>query len=403
MIKKKILIISEYFYPEEFKINDLALRWAELGHEVHVLTQTPTYPFGEVFSSYSNSWFSTEKYNAVTIYRVKAITGYKSSLFKKLLKYFTFMTIGSIVAFKIGKKYDYVFGFNVGALTGMFPAIIIKKLYKKPITLWVQDIWPDSVYAYGFKKTKIKEIILNAFVRFVYRNVTKFAISSKSFEQKIQPFLEKTTPMLFAPNWSDPIDTTLFPFQFSSDKKIHFTFAGNIGKMQNLDNIIEAYMSLTPDELQHSQLNIIGDGSHLEELKNRISEDKTTYIHFYGRQPRETISQYLSGSDFLLVSLKDDPVFALTIPGKVQTYIASNKPILAIIEGETANLIKEYGLGLTAHPDDIKSIKSLFSQAIAMNQTQRDNFTKNSNVLTNTLFSKNVIIDSLLSHIMNEQ
>lgn len=402
-MKKKILIVTEYFYPEEFKINDLAFRWAEQGYEVHVLTQNPTYPFGEVFSDYKNSWFATEIHQGIKVYRVKAITGYKTNLFNKLLKYFTFMILGSVVALKIGKKYDYVFGFDVGALTGMLPAIMIQKVYKKPVMLWVQDIWPDSVYSYGFKKTKIKELLLNTFVRFVYRNVTKFAISSKSFEQKIQPFLKKTTPILFAPNWADPIDTTLLPFQFSLDKKTHFTFAGNIGQMQNLDNIIEAYLALSLDELQHSQLNIVGDGSYLEELKNKVPENKIPYIHFYGRQPREIIFQYLSGSDFLIVSLKNDPIFSLTIPGKVQTYIAAKKPILGIIEGETAHLIEEYELGMTANPNDLIEIKLLFSQAIIMNETNRDNFTKNSSVLTNTLFAKDVIIDSLLKHMMSEK
>lgn len=399
---KKILIVTEYFYPEEFKINDLALKWVEQGHQVHVLTQNPTYPFGKIFPDHNNSWFSIDHYQGITVYRVKAITGYKTNVLKKILKYFTFMVLGSFFALKHGKQYDYVFGFDIGALTGMVPAVLIQKIHKIPVTLWIQDIWPDSVYAYGFKKTTINQKILDSFVRFVYRNSTAFAISSKSFESKIQPYLNKKIPMLFAPNWADPIDITLPPVQFSSDSKIHFTFAGNIGKMQNLDNIVDAYLSLRADELQKSQLNFIGDGSYLEELKNRIPEHKKDCILFHGRKPREIISQYLLGSDFLIVSLKKDPIFALTIPGKLQTYIAVQKPILGIIEGEAAQIIKEYELGLTADPDDKEKIKELFSKAISMDQIEKEAFTQNSYALTNTLFSKDMIIDSLFSHMVKD-
>ena len=154
MTKKKILIVTECFYPEEFKINDVALDWKNKGYDVDVLTMVPTYPASKVFDGYENKFYQKEKWQGINIYRVKAVTGYKTSLFKKLLKYFAFMISGSIVGLFIGKKYDYIFGFNMSALTGMMPAVVIKKLYKKPLTFWAQDIWPDSVYAYGFKFNK---------------------------------------------------------------------------------------------------------------------------------------------------------------------------------------------------------------------------------------------------------
>ena len=163
-VLKKRIIVSEVFYPEEFKINELALEWKNKGYEVDILTIVPSYPASEIYSGYENKWFQKEVWNDINIFRVKAVTGYKSSLFKKLLKYFAFMFIGSIVSLKIGKKYDYIFGFQVGPLTSMIPAVILKQFYKKSVTLWIQDIWPDSVYAYGFKKTKILEFFLNNFV-----------------------------------------------------------------------------------------------------------------------------------------------------------------------------------------------------------------------------------------------
>ena len=140
MIKnKKILIITECFYPEEFRINDLTESWSEKGLDIDVLTLVPTYPVGKVFSGYKNSLFKKEKYKKINIYRVYAVTGYRDSTLKKNLKYINFMILGSVIGILIGRKYDFIFGYNMSALTNMLPVVLIKKLYKKT-TLWVQDI-----------------------------------------------------------------------------------------------------------------------------------------------------------------------------------------------------------------------------------------------------------------------
>jgi len=148
-VPKKILIVTECFYPEEFKINDVALSWKGKGYDVDVLTLAPTYPLGKVFLGYKNSFFRKDEYQGINIFRVRAVTGYRDSAIKKIFKYINFMIFGSIAAIFIGRKYDYVFGFNMSALTGMLPAVLIRKLYKKPTMFWVQDVWPDSVYAFG--------------------------------------------------------------------------------------------------------------------------------------------------------------------------------------------------------------------------------------------------------------
>lgn len=395
-MRKKILIVTEYFYPEEFKINEIAIEWKNKGYEVDILTQNPTYPYGQIFENYKNNWFSKESYEGMTVYKVKAITGYKTSLFKKLLKYFSFMILGSIVSLKIGKRYDYVFGFDVGALTGMVPAVILKQFYKKPVTLWIQDIWPDSVYAYGFKKTKFLEFFLNGFVRYVYRHTSSFAISAKGFEKKILPFTDNSKEIIYAPNWADYLNKDLDKFIFSDDDKIHFTFAGNIGTVQNLDNIIEAFGKLNNEHLNKAQLNIVGDGSHLEKLKNTVNENDFKNIIFWGRKPREEIYKYLEASDFLIVSLIDKEIFSLTVPAKTQTYIATGKPIIAIINGEAADIIKENELGLVCSPDNLEEIKSTFMEAIESSDEKRKKYIKNSELLTNKVFKKEIIIDNLL-------
>ncbi len=395
-MSKKILIVTEYFYPEEFKINEIVLEWKKKGCDIDILTQNPTYPHGKVFENFKNKWYTKEKYNDMTVYRVKAITGYKTNVFKKVLKYFTFMILGSLISLKIGKKYDYIFGFDVGALTGMVPAVILNQFYKKPVTLWVQDVWPDSVYAYGFKKTRFLGFFLNGFVKFVYRNTTNFAISCKGFQDKILPYLDVDKTIIYAPNWADEFNREIETFQFSEDKKIHFTFAGNVGSVQNLDNIIKAFGNLSQEYLTKVQLNIIGDGSELDNLKNIVEKNNYKNIIFFGRQPRNKMYKYFKASDFLIVSLVDKPIFSLTVPAKTQTYIAARKPIMAVIKGAAADIIKNNNLGFVAKPTDIQEIKSIFMEAIDVKKNEVIAFSKNCENLTKTTFNKDKIINNLL-------
>ena len=396
MIKnKKILIITECFYPEEFKINDIALSWKNKGYDIDVLTLVPTYPFGKVFPNFKNTFFQKDNYQDINIFRVYAITGYRDSALKKKMKYLNFMILGSIIAILIGRKYDYIFGFNLGALTDMLPVVLIKKLYKKRTTLWVQDIWPDSLYAYGFKKTKILQNTLNIFVKFIYRNIDAIAISSKGFETKLAHYIKKDINFHYLPNWSDNLDISSLAKKIDeTNKVVNFTFAGNIGKFQNLENIISAYSSLSDEYQKKSQLSVVGDGSNLAKLK-MLAKNNSNII-FYGRQPSAKMSEYYNNSDFLIISLINDPLFSALIPSKTQTYIAAKKPILAIINGETANIVKDNNLGLYADPSNIKDISKLFKKCIKMNKEERKKFINRNDYLLKTVFNKEKIIENLL-------
>ena len=401
-MSKKILIVTEYFYPEEFKINEIALAWKEKGYDVDVLTQHPTYPLGKIYDGYENKWYTKDTYEGINIYRVKAVTGYRESKFKKLLKYFTFMFLGSMISLKVGKKYDYVFGFDIAALTGMVPAILLKKFYNKPVTLWIQDVWPDSVYAYGFRKTKLLESSLNTFVKFVYKHTSHFAISSQGFKNRILPYLNNNQDIKYLPNWADEFNRDLEAFAFSEEPRVHFTFAGNVGKVQNLENIIEAFGLLSDRDLQKAQLNIIGDGSHLQYLKKQVEKNNLQNIIFWGRQPRYEMYKYFKGSDFLIVSLVNKPIFSLTVPAKTQTYIAAGKPLLAIISGDVTDIVKDNNLGYCTQPDDTKDIKNTLVKCINTDKETINSFTKNCKHLTNTTFNKEKIIDALLQLLIKE-
>jgi glycosyltransferase involved in cell wall biosynthesis len=400
--KNKILIITECFYPEEFKINDLALSWKEKGYDISVLTLSPSYPLGIIFKGYKNNLLSRDKYKGINIYRIFSVTGYKSSVCKKILRYLVFALLGSFVAIFIGKKYDYIFGYNMSSLTNMVPAVIIRKLFNKPLMLWVQDIWPDNVYAYGVKRTKIFSSALDIIVKFIYSNVDKFAISGKGFKHKIASYSMKDTTFLYSPNWADELDESLPKINLEASKQTtHFTFAGNIGKVQNLENIIKGFNLLSKGYQNKAQLNIIGDGSNLNNI--RLIANKNPNITFHGKKLRSMIARYYKSSDFLIISLIDKPIFSLTVPAKTQTYIAAKKPILAIINGETAKIIKDNKLGLCASPSNIQAISNLFKKCVDMNDTDRKSYIKQNDRLEKTIFNKEKIINNLLNTLVGKK
>tara|TARA_Y100000768_G_scaffold94889_1_gene68984 strand:+ start:3008 stop:4225 length:1218 start_codon:yes stop_codon:yes gene_type:complete len=394
---KKILIVTECFYPEEFRINELAFFWKKKGYEIDVLTLVPTYPHGKVFPNFKNKLFQKDKHLSVNIYRVFAITGYKDNLIKKILKYLNFMFLASITAVLIGKRYEYIFGFNMSALTNMLPVVIIKKLYKKRSTLWVQDLWPGSLYSYGFKKNKFSSFIIDKFVKYIYQNTDSIVISSKGFKKALIPYLYKNCKLHYLPNWADELNINSHNIAKKKNifkKAINFTFAGNIGKFQNLENIIKAFTLMHNDYQKKSRLNIIGDGSNLDNLK--LLAKNNPYIYFYGRQPSKIMGNYYQSSDFLIISLVSDPLFSVLVPSKMQTYIAAKKPILAIIKGDTADIVKKYNLGICSDPSNINDITNMFEKCIKMKKDDRKKFIKQNDLLLSSIFNREKIIDSML-------
>lgn len=386
----KILIVSERFYPEEFIINDLASQWAERGFEVDVLTQIPSYPFGKVFQGYSNRLFSEECWKKIRILRFFTVTGYRESLFFKLLNYLSFAITGSLAALWIGRKYDRIFVYNTGPLTAALPAVFLHKFYKKHVTIWTQDIWPDMVYAYGFRKTKTLSFFLDRLVAFIYRNCDTIFISCAGFRKSIEPYAPGRTMHHF-PNWP-----TVAPSAGAAGGALklpdgfNFTFAGNIGKFQNLDNIIRGF-ALAGASGSGLRLNIVGDGSELERLKELVEAEHIGGVVFWGRKSQSEMPAFFNASDVMIVSLKDAPVFELTVPAKFQAYLAFSKPIFCVMNGEVRRIVEEYKTGLCAAPGDLNGIRDGFLKFHGLRDGGLKSFAENSKILLETVYDRDKI------------
>lgn len=224
--KKKVLIISEVFAPEDFLINDLAFSWREQGLLVSVLTRNPSYPEGKIYPGYRNRIFQEKFINDIPVYRVQFIPGYKNNKLVKILNYLWNMFLGYLWAIKNGNKFDSVFIYQTGPLTFSSIGILIKIMYKKETNIWTQDVWPDTVFAYGLAEKGISRIILEKFVRWTYSNCDNIAVSCSGFI----PIINKYCPskkISFLPQWSSTekladSDKTIFENKIS--RKIQFCF-----------------------------------------------------------------------------------------------------------------------------------------------------------------------------------
>ena len=348
----KILILTERFFPEEFLVNDIAAEWQRQGHSVEVLTQAPSYPHDRIFDGYRNKLFqTTREYCGIPVHRVRTVLGYNSGGMKrKILNYISFAFLTSWWALFIGWKYDRVFTYHTGPLSMASAALILRFVWWRKCMIWTQDIWPDTVYNYGVKQTGTMRIFLNAVVRIIYSAFRRITVSCPGFIEKLKRYTSKEISLL--PQWTpDP-----FPLPpRRPEGKLIFTFAGNIGSVQNLEKVVEAFSRIPSDR---ATLRIVGDGVYLERLTKLVGKLKAANIELTGRRPRAEMPEFFRNSDVLIVSLK--PEFDLTIPAKFQAYIASGRAIFGIVKGDTADLIRKYDIGLTADPGDVEDLAKSF-------------------------------------------
>jgi len=366
----RVLVVSERFHPEEFRINDLVRDWVARGHQVRVLTQIPSYPHGIVFPGWANRALRGGSWEGTRVDRVPTVTGYESSLRRKLLNYLSFALRGTREALR-GPRPDLVFSFQTGPLTSALPAVLASRLRRVPLVIWTQDLWPDSVWAYGFRSTPLRKVLLEAFVRFCYRRAARVLVSCDGFRQALAPFLPPGRHAEFVPNWADQPPPLREPRPWPDDGRLHLTFAGNLGKVQNLDRLLEAWAGLPGPLLEGLRLHLVGDGSHAAHLRRRVVEERIAGVEFHGRLPAAEMGPVYAASDGLLVSLDPQPIFQLTVPSKFQSCLAAGKPLLAVSDGELRRVVEAEGVGLAAHPGRVEEIRALLAAFATLSAEER--------------------------------
>ena len=393
----KILIISQYFYPETFIINDLALELKNRGHEITVLTGLPNYPDGKIYPSYGYFKKRKDKYKGIKVYRSILIPRGSSSGFRLFLNYLSFV-FGALLAFrKIYKKdIDLIFVYEPSPITVCIPAIIIKKIKKVPICLWVLDLWPESVYSATNIKSRFFSNLLNPLIKIIYSYCDSILISSKGFINSITEKGVSEDKIKYFPQWAE---TIFKPIKESGSRLLNLRknsfkimFAGNIGEAQDFSSIIQAGKILK-NKIDIEWI-IIGSGRKENWLRNEILENGLgEYFRLLGRFPINEMPNFFAHADCMLVSLRNTDIFKLTIPAKIQTYMASGKPILGMISGEAATVIKEAKAGLVSPAESPNLLVDNIIKLKEMNKKDLEKLGSNGYVFFKKEFERETMIN----------
>ena len=370
----KILLVTQYFYPENFKSNDIALELTERGHEVTVLTGLPNYPEGKIYKNYGFFKRVKENYQGIKIIRTWLVPRGKGGGIRIFLNYFSWAFFASLRAFSLSfqKKFDVILVHEPSPITQGLPAIIVKKIQKIPLHFWVLDLWPESLSSAGGVKNKYVLSFFTKMVKYIYNNSDKILISSKGFEESILAKGNYKEKLVYFPNWAEESilkGDSDYPIP-CLPKGFKIIFAGNIGVAQDVNSIIDAALILK-DKLDIHFI-FVGDGRSKIQLENFVKENNLIEtVHFLGRFPLDAMKTFFNQADVLLVSLKDELIFNVTVPAKLQAYLCTEKPILGMLNGEGAKIINDANCGLSVNAGDSIKLAEKILELYEMSDKKR--------------------------------
>lgn len=393
-----ILIVSQYFWPETFRINDMALGLKERGHEVTVLTSIPNYPEGQFFPGYSFLKNSDENWNGISIYRCKQLPRGKNNPLLLSLNYISFAFFASWRVFSLPKKIDRILVYQVSPVLQVFPALVAAHLLKCPVFVNVQDLWPETFASTQQGKKSFFRKWVGTISDYLYRKADYLLLPFKSsqpiLEQRGIPankmsYLPNSVDSFYLPVSQDPQYENLFTGE------THFLLTGNLGEAQGIELIIEAAHELK-DLYPNLRWILVGDGRNRQELEQLVREKKVeNIVSFPGRYPATVIPYLIARADASLLTLKKEPIFAITVPNRLQSYMACGKPILASIDGEAADIINESVSGLVAAAGDLQGFVELVKKFMNTSEEQKKQWGMNARSYFLSHFERNQVLDQL--------
>lgn len=375
----KIALVSQYFWPESFSINDLAKTLVEQGHTVEVFTGKPNYPEGKVFPGYDAVGCSQETYGpGIKIHRVplrpRGAGGAKNLLFNYLS--FVFNGLRYFPKQVREKDFDVVFVFTLSPITSVIPAIYLRWKLKKHLAIWVLDLWPESLQATGFIQNKYILAAVGWMVRAIYGATDTILVQSRAFVRAVSRYADSRKIIYYSNSYRDTPLTAAGPTQVPSDLldvlDTHFclVFAGNLGTAQAVETLMAAAVRL--QHLADFRLVLVGSGSMSGWLQQQKQDRELDNVILAGRYPAEEMPQFFQRAQALVVSLKRAEIFAQTVPAKVQSYLAAGRPIIAALDGEGARVVQEAGAGLVCAAEDVDGLVRCIEGLYNMAPTDRD-------------------------------
>ncbi|MCZ0668480.1 sugar transferase [Mediterraneibacter gnavus] len=353
--KKKILVICQYYKPEPFRISDICEEMVRRGHEVQVVTGYPNYPEGILYEGYGKNKHIDEVINGVKVHRCYTVPRHKGSI-KRLMNYYSYVVsstkhvISKECVASDGKSFDIVFCNQLSPVMMAIAAIAYKKKYKIPVVMYCLDLWPESLIAGGITRKSIVYKYFHYVSKKIYRQMDKILITSRMFSGYLEEqFGIPDEKIEYLPQYAEGIFEEI-PAR-KEDGKFNFMFAGNIGSIQSVETVIK-----TAEILKEYPVifHIVGSGSDLERLQEIGKKMKN--VVFYGRRPIEEMPEFYAKADAMLVTLAADPILSLTLPGKVQSYMAVGKPIIGAIDGEARFVIEDAKCGFCGKSENAEEL-----------------------------------------------
>ena len=395
-----ILIVSQYFWPESFRINDLVAGLSGRGHGITVLTAVPNYPGGKFFKGYGLFRNTAQQYQGARVVRVPIIPRGKGRGPELFLNYLSFVASACLLApFRCRDPYDLIFIFEPSPITVALPALLLKRLRGKPVMFWVQDLWPESLTATGAVRSGWILDKVAAMVRFIYRRCDKILISSGSFRESVLQHAGDPEKIAYFPPSAEEVYQPVFQRPQADlvenlPAGFRVMFAGNIGAAQDFRTLITAAGKLNPYKDIHWL--IVGEGRLRSWAEGYAAElGLRDNVHFLGRHPLEAMPAYFASADALLVSLRKEPIFAQTVPSKVQSYLASGRPVIAALDGEGAELILEAGAGFSCPAGDADLLAQAVLKMYRSSKAEREQMGRNGRTFYESNFGREMLLDKL--------
>lgn len=397
----RILVVTQYFWPENMRINNMVEGFVAKGHEVTVLTGLPNYPEGQVYADFRRNPAQFSSYQGARVVRVPMLARGKRSI-TLALNYLSFFTSASTIgSYKLrGQSFDSIFVYAVSPIMAAIPALVLGRLKKAPVLIWVLDLWPETLSAVGIIKHPKLLGLVGKMVSWIYNRTDYLLLQSRSFEESVRHYCSRPISpdrLMYFPSWAedDFSDDVRAPSDLLQRDDSTFTilFAGNLGVAQNFPAILEAAKVVKSDLAVRWV--IVGDGRASEWLVRHVTEHQMDNVLLLGRHPLEKMPALFAAADALLVSLKTNEVFEKTIPGKVQAYLASGKPVIAMIDGEAAKVVVESGAGMTCGSGDVQGLASIVRTMGALTTSELESMGRSGRHYYLKHFCKTTLFDRL--------
>ncbi len=369
----RVLVLSQYYWPETFRITEVvgALRAADV--EVAVLTGQPNYPDGEVFPGYSAMSTREEVHEGTQIWRVPMLPRGRGSALRLVGNYLSFIISAACVGPWLlrRQRFDVVLVYAPSPILQAIPAVAIARLKRARLVTWVQDLWPESLEVTGFIRNRRALMLVAGVVRWIYRRNDLLLVQSQAFESPVRR-LAPYTPIEYFPNPGDgPVPSVARadepPLRLGEGFTI--VFAGNLGTVQALDTVLAAASELR--DLTDVRFILVGSGSRSDWLREAVQKAALLNVDLPGRFPPAAMPAILEQASVLLVSLAKQPILAQTVPSKLQSYLAAGKPILASLDGEGARVVGEAEAGIATPAEDASALAAAARRLYAATPAER--------------------------------